>query len=46
MQSTQGKAIKKVELQNELTSGPAVPAVHYPGEKEGGGDRGERRDRP
>lgn len=39
-------AIKKVELQKEFTSGPAVLAVHYSGEKEGGGDRGERWDGP
>lgn len=44
--SEYGLAIKEVELRNEFTSGPAVPALHCSGEKEGGGDRGERWDRP
>lgn len=31
---------QKVELQTELTSGLVMPAIHYSGEKEGGGGQG------
>lgn len=37
---------QKVELQSEFTSGPAMPAARYSGEREGGGNRGEWWDRP